>query len=617
MWRAEVLLRSVLAVIALSFVMMLAARDTVAQPPVTLDRVQSIAFLNASTGLVTSTDPPHNTYIFTKDGSTIIPGLNDAKSLTVQDPDVAWCTIGKGLYRGDLGWTRWTLVDTELAHVIVGTANGQAFFMSNGSLYSATAAGVALDTGLLPNDAIIQIDYLSPRTIFGFGGYGLYRSTDGGHEWSLYYPTTARGLFIDRVHRRMYLGGPLRVSTDDGANWTEIPGESQYPFTALYGTISGAHDCTGAFYIAPYGNTTDAYRFGEDGFFHNVGPVLLGQPPGPGLPVLPGLLQVFDGGAIAYSLADRYVTFTGIGGDLTDSAKPQLIASAAPLTLDLCGSGRDSLSILIASRTCLTISIDSVRALRSLGSVTAVKSARSIAGTSTTISLPYKASTAGDDTVAIRIYLHNVQGRGYRESLDLTSVVHVTGSAAVLAAPSIIDFGTIPIDSVSSRSIVIHNTGCLALAIDSLVSSRASLFAVKPRTFPVTIAHRDSATFIVTYHPTTSGEDLESLEIGTNAGHRFITLTGRAARTVDVADEGESPTYLAIELSDRALLVSSNAPARIECYTLLGQMIGEWVIRGETSIERCDLQRPLASGAYYVRLRMSGHADRTLRLIVP
>jgi hypothetical protein len=550
--------------------------------------IRSISFLNAATGLAVYEEPGLNLYKFTRDGQQVIPDVSGASQLTIQDSNVAWCTIGRALMRGDRGWTRWTFVDTDYVHNLVGCSPGKLYFMSEGVLCSATSDGIVKDTGIAFPDSLVALDYLSAKMIFALGGSGLYRSTDGGYQWEDVYPTTAQGLYADRAHGLVYVGGYLRVSRDLGITWQELPGQSQYPFVTLYGPVYGAHDCTGDFYVGGAGNFADVYRYSEDNFFHNIGPL-----------DLRGKAYVFDGGAIIYALSQRLISFTGGDGTLTDSARSHISVIADTANIDLCSTGHDSIILLIDSHTCLPIALDSIRLLGAKGVAKIVSTHTVLTGNTYRVALPYAPRSIGVDSVSLRLIVHSIEGRGYPESVDVRAYRTVTGSPAVLAVPKQVSFTATHIDSVHTALLTIQNAGCERLRVDSVVSSRPSLFQLSSSLQGQLVEHADSARVTITYHPTTVGQDLESIEIGTSAGHRFVTVSGLATQDLNVEDRPADASFeIESDLVNNRFTVTLPHESRLDLVNSLGEVVQSWLFPAGSSAFRLDSE---PNGVYLFR----------------
>jgi hypothetical protein len=245
---------------------------------------------------------------------------------------------------------------------------------------------------------------------------------------------------------------------------------------------------------------------------------------------------------------------------------------------------------------------------------------RVIEGSTTTLALAYKPQSPGADTVTLTVFVHNVEGRGYRESIDVRSTVTVQGALPALGVRPSYDFGSVETQGTSKRTIAIRNTGCMALRVDSVVSSHSSLFSVEQRTFPISIAHGDSVTWTVTYRPTAPGDDLESLEIGTNAGHRYVTLTGHATKLGVAEDEATAGFSASYSSSERSLRVLASGAGRLDLYSTLGERIGTWDIAASNAPSITLSTGSLAPGMYFLRFTgVSPEAGEPqfIRIVVP
>ncbi|MCJ7702257.1 MAG: hypothetical protein MUO62_11800 [Anaerolineales bacterium] len=177
-------------------------------------------------------------------------------------------TESAGLYRRDtLSGEAWQSIGNNLPAGASETAALQAFSRPEEDLFAALFPGAAepnaLATATSEASPLLSLVFAptSPLTAFlGTGGAGVYKSSDGGLNWS---PTGLSGRVVSSLAiapqdpARVYAAaGPVYLSTNGGVSWTDLalPAGSAYALAAantqaewLYvGTSSGVYRYEGS-----------------------------------------------------------------------------------------------------------------------------------------------------------------------------------------------------------------------------------------------------------------------------------------------------------------------------------------------------------------------------------
>ncbi len=174
-----------------------------------------------------------------------------------------------------------------------------------------------------------------------------------------------------------------------------------------------------------------------------------------------------------------------------------------------------------------------------------------------------------------------------------------------------LQFGDVLIKQSKQLEFQIANAGCASLTVDSIVSSNPERFLLLPRslTFPMSIKGGTTANVAVTFTPSSVAQSVESIEIGTNAGHTFIELEGQGITIVDSVDEENAnqmelnifPNPASSMLSVRG--VDENASYEIT------DLLGRTVLRG--TMEGGTISIVALPEGMYV-LRCAGQAVRVI-----
>jgi hypothetical protein len=120
---------------------------------------------------------------------------------------------------------------------------------------------------------------------------------------------------------------------------------------------------------------------------------------------------------------------------------------------------------------------------------------------------------------------------------------------------------------------------------------------------PLKIASKRTVDVSVIFTPHASEPSLESIEIGTNAGHRFITVQGVGYQVMDAVDPIRTQSF-AVYPNPASSFVRVEGTGQIQISDLLGREI---LRSQEVDIDVASL----ADGIYIVR-DTHGHATRLI-----
>ena len=504
--------------------------------------IYAVDFYNAHLGLL-ATDDQNNT-IYRIDGSGLEDGIFNAPArvtdLAIQDSNVAWAMVfGHGLYKGSANWAIWENVNANLDAHFIATTPGKLWMMNNG-VFSFTTDGRTIDTvtGLIDNDTVVAIDYVDRKILIAVAYHNVYRTTDGGVNWSAVETGGAApaSVYVDRVHGLVYTGGDqLRKSVDSGATFTVIVPPIQFGYTAYDGLVFGAHDCSGVFYItnARHANILRADNLGTA--FH-----LTGFPPNGQFGMRRG--WVFNRGQILYWF-DRLnlvsASHDGIDSSLDFRVTPFVTVTVDPIQDTICTQIPTSFKLSFLSSICIPVRIDGATATASKGAVTTTFKPFDLKD-SAAIFLKYLGSDVGTDSIVLQITMHSSEGTS-REVMTLSVRSTNTTLPAVLESTDSIDFGQVHVDSTKSSNFHLSNSGCEALRVDSVVSTNVDVFAVAPLASGTSVLPGKAVDLAVRFTPHKAGKVVESIEVGTSVRHRFVKLSGIGVSQVNGVKSHDEP----------------------------------------------------------------------------
>jgi hypothetical protein len=125
-----------------------------------------------------------------------------------------------------------------------------------------------------------------------------------------------------------------------------------------------------------------------------------------------------------------------------------------------------------------------------------------------------------------RIQAVNAQGSSALSS----SSNNVTPVGALVGALANVNFGRRPVNSTTTTTLTVTNTGTVALNVSSVTIGGSSTFTASLGTCSAPVAAAGSCTLNVTFHPTVAGTFAGTLTVNSNADNnpRTVTLSGRA-----------------------------------------------------------------------------------------
>lgn len=150
-----------------------------------------------------------------------------------------------------------------------------------------------------------------------------------------------------------------------------------------------------------------------------------------------------------------------------------------------------------------------------------------------------------DDTVSagqqsqvnLTIVTSNLTSGQYHAHIDITSndpdqplitlpvFLDYSGLPEIQLSETFLDFGNTMLGTTQQHQVWIYNPGCDTLEIQTLSVSQPSEFGWQPLA-PQYVQPFDSLQLTVIYHPTYTGQIMDTLQFATNAGNRSIELTG-------------------------------------------------------------------------------------------
>jgi hypothetical protein len=482
-------------------------------------------------------------------------------SILVIDSTTGWATVkNDGLYRGTKGWTEW---NKQLAgnNIRLLLATRSFVFVVDGKTLKFSTDGNSFTNcaGILATDTVAGVDYLDDMNLVAAAGSTVYRTSNGGADWTATSAITAgaRSVYIDRFTGLTMVGGDPVLQSKDGAQ-TWKPCSSL--FDSVQGQVVGAHDCSGVFYVAPIYQRGSFLRSQSHAqFFQEAGPANFAS-------IRFMHICTFDRGATMFWL-DSSGTLSestdGVNGTITTNVIQWVTVSAdTGITSSICGNGTTTFGIHVNYLDCVPLFVDSITVLRTTGIFNRTGSLGSIAnGQVLTINYSYRAKLLGLDSAVLRLWTRSSQS-GISEYRDFSVVPRgVSMPAHVMLKTNKLNFGQVKVDSTKQQSLVVYSDGCESLRIDSLVSSNPTLFAIDTKTFPIILKSGDSVKFNVRFTPTAETPYLEALELGTSAGHTFINVAGAGTQTASVGASSVQAQFalfpnpargfLSIELPDK------------------------------------------------------------------
>jgi Secretion system C-terminal sorting domain/Abnormal spindle-like microcephaly-assoc'd, ASPM-SPD-2-Hydin len=583
-------------------------------------------FYNARTGLVSINNGQGGLIeSFADTNFTVVFGAR-VTQIAIQNSDRAWAIGGDSLYLGTNEWNSWqkTFVDSVLTGgslTLVRATPTKLFIFSDNVLYWTITGDTLIPTnGIIYGDSITAMDYVSDSLLIAVSSGFIYRSTDGGNNWLDMYRTMkgCASVFADTAHHLIFTGGDnLRVSADSGQTWSVVSPPPEFDIGSIVGQVFGARDCSGTLYVLgsiSNGVSTGFMRSEDDGnSFEEVS--------SSSLPSYGYYFKgwAFDRGSTLFLMSEDYsypidyfdfsVSHDGGDGIISDSVASAITISADTIFDSLCTVVSEPFSVSVASSICTGVRIDSISVLHSGGIVAKSFTPQIVHGNTATISLSYSGTVPGDDSIVLRVWFHSLE-LGLKEHLDVGAVAYTISAPAVLVSTDSLQFGDVLLDTVTRRLLRITNSGCSALRVDSVVSSNPVIFSLPSLSFPFTIKGDSTVDIPVTFSPQQVGPSLESIELGTNAGHTFIELDGQGISLAAVSDrERGMETDFSIFPNPASAIVSVRGIDENSQYEII-DLLGRTVLNGFMDGHTISVSA-LPDGIYLLRC-----VDRTARIVV-
>jgi hypothetical protein len=186
----------------------------------------------------------------------------------------------------------------------------------------------------------------------------------------------------------------------------------------------------------------------------------------------------------------------------------------------------------------------------------------------------------------------------------------ISGPAELSLNTDNISYGILDTGEHSIKSVSVLNMGCEAFHIDSVISSLPEIFSVSGYVFPLYVLGGSRAYFNIVFTPDAKRKYLESLEIYTSEGIRYVTLSGEG--TFDPGTTSVTvpmPELPSIRVSQNVLrgsdaleIISNEDHAQtVSIYTISGECMERLTLEPHV-LRSIDLFR-YANGKYFVVAR--------------
>ncbi len=570
-------------------------------------------FYNAHLGLV-ATDGQHALVQRVVDGTLTGVFATSVSQIAIQDSDRAWATDGDSLYLGTNQWSSWqTVLGHEDLTLVRATPSG-LFVYSDSDLYATVGDTMLVKVKGIPHgDSITAMDYLSPLILIAVSSTNGYLSTDGGASWALV-KSKMKGVasvFADTAHHLVFTGGDnLRVSPDSGISWNVVVPPEEFGIANFLGQVFGSRDCSGTFYISNVtnnGTVANLFRSQDDGItFENVSaasfpPIIKGWAFDRGSTVVLGYSVDLD--ELAYS-----ISYNGGDGLIPDSVGTALKVAADTIYDTICKVSSEPFAVFVSSSICTGVRIDGISVVKSKGAILTNITPQTLFGNEARFLLSYAGINPGADSIVLSLSFHSLEW-GFPEHIDFPVIAFSTSPPAVLASTDSLQFGDVTVRTSKRLSLQIANHGCAVLRVDSLVSSNPVIFALPQLSFPLSVSGHDSINIPVTYSPASVGPSLESIELGTSAGHTFIELEGRGTEAAAVLEDGDpSSGVFGVFPNPGSSAITINGVERGVNFEIL-DLLGRTALRGIWDGESITTSS-LPDGMYF--LKCCGMAERVI-----
>ncbi len=159
-------------------------------------------------------------------------------------------------------------------------------------------------------------------------------------------------------------------------------------------------------------------------------------------------------------------------------------------------------------------------------------------GSSTTFTIAFNPTAVGAATATVTIANNASAGFSFTISATATAApqpaIAVSGSAGDIASGGTLAFGSVAVGTSTDQTVTIRNPGTAALVLSSNPVVSGTNFTLKTPPTSLTIAAGSTATFVVTFTPSTSGDKTGSVSIANNTTDIpsfMVNLTGTGTIT--------------------------------------------------------------------------------------
>jgi len=529
-------------------------------------------------------------------------------SVMIVDKDIAYMSVANdGVYKSSGNWEFWKRIYADPNAKPVGVTSTRVFVQSGKKLwYSANEAAFEMALGIDTVHEITSVVGVGDRLVAASQS-SLYYSTNGGAGWTKKATLDLGGtLYLDTIGGAVIAGGnPVLISRDSGKSWSTLS-TPIFPLTS--GRVYGSKDCSGALYIVTELPNLFEFLRSTD---HCVSLQVIDGAPSHST----GLKKVVvtDRGSTVFWLDNEYnllVSKNGVDGTISDSIASKVsIRADTGIVGSACQGGKAvPFKVYVGFSECTGIRIDNMT-IEGSGFATNFTPKTLAAGE---ISFPgtYKASKVGYDTGRIKIIFRSLTTNQTEVRTGTIVGRGISGPAELSLSTDNIPYGILDTGGHLIKSVSVLNMGCDAFRIDSVVSSLPEFFAVSGYTFPMYVLGGSRTYFNITFSPSQKQKYLESLEIYTSEGIRYVTLTGEGTfdpGTVSVAAE-DLENATAIEVLSNVAYVTGGLRVRSTMdeisggaiYTISGKLITTVILeaRSDTVIELSAF----SPGMYYLLL---------------
>ena len=543
-------------------------------------KMSTFDMLTTRTGLVAIADDVQSSWIIARYLNGSVDGIYAANgnvtSMIIRDADAAYVSVrGDGVYLSSNKWKNYErILDDPNATVLA--VRGSDIFVNKGRnlYYSKDGRTFQASNGIDPTDSITALEIFSTQTSVAVTGTSVYRTTNGGKDWNFVIDKLERtnSVYVDRTHKSIYIGGSkLFKSYDSGASWQIL---SSIFFT-LSGPVIGSRDCSGTLYIGPDSATHgEIYRSGDQGrFFQEAGQAIFSS-----TRLRKGV--VLDRGSTFFWLDKSGflgVVRDGIDSVVTDSVRDRVVIEIdTGIRNSLCNNAPPTaFTSRISFDQCTGISLDSLKLVNPAPAfITAF--AKTFLGDSTVrVSFTFRAKHPGYDTAHYRLrFTSPTTGNVEQKFFDVIGFGTIGSPELNFSNPEL-NFPNTGLDSTNKLTLTLMNPGCDTLVIDSILSTNPAVFLLQVKQYPIKIAPSKSAPLTISFNPHLEGDYLESLQLNTDIGTKYVALRGignRGGTGAVLNRQATQPIRIFPNPAKSAVTISSTLPlpSEITIYDLLG-----------------------------------------------